>query len=190
MKNGALSLDFPTQVHPRLSPGEWPPGVLSYTDPRLIIAVGQLRQRVDLPLFPSPLTGGHVRHRTRKPGNFNGDCHSVDDDNPLSIAGDYFCSWDAAWRYLKAAADHPLIKGLGIYTDMIFRGAPEGEWAMLHFDIRVMPDNQPHQMLEWVGWRENRSARMQYVYKQFTPADYHRILAERGKKGGGDDADT
>ena len=175
----ALSLDWAEEVHPNLWQGEWPEGVLEHVAADLILAVSELRTEVGLPIIPSPLQGGHVRFSPRSPGHFNGDCHSVDKENPLSTAGDFFCTWEAAWRYLAAAEKHPKIKGIGVYTDMVFRTSTEGDYAMLHFDLRDTP--HPYSFLQWVGWRENRKAPMQYVYKQFDPVTYHHILSIRAK---------
>lgn len=175
----ALSLNWLDEVHPNLSQGEWPQGVLEYVAADLILAVSDLRDEVGLPIIPSPLQGGHIRFQPRRPGNFNGDCHSVDQANPLSTAGDFFCTWEAAWKYLTAAEQHPKIKGIGVYTDMVFRTGVEGDYAMLHFDLRDTP--HPYPFLQWVGWREHRQAPMQYVYKQFDPVGYHRILSVRAK---------
>lgn len=176
---GALSLNWATDVSPYLSPEEWPKGVLERTSADLIRAVSLLRGQVGLPIYPSPLKEAHVRFKKRTPGRFNGDCHSVDEYNPVSTAGDFFCTWEAAWKYLDAAEGHPEIKGIGIYTDMLFKTDTEGDYAMLHFDIRETP--HPCPFLHWVGWREHRNAPMQYVYKQFHPIEYHRILSARAK---------
>lgn len=175
----ALSLNWAEEVHPNLSQKEWPKGVLEHVAADLILAVSELRTEVGLPIIPSPLQGGHVRFRSRRPGELNGDCHSVDQDNPLSTAGDFFCTWEAAWRYLAAAEKHPKIKGIGVYTDMVFRTGIEGDYAMLHFDLRETP--HPYSFLQWVGWRESRNMYMQYVYKQFDPVVYHHILSVRAK---------
>ena len=183
----ATDLDWGLQVNSNLSQREWPTDgegqrVLELTAANLILAVSDLRTEVGRPIMPSPVAGAHVRQRTRRPGRHNGDRHSVDEIFPLSDAGDFFCRWEDAWLFLSAAEKHKDIHGIGIYTDMIFRGTAEGTYAMLHFDCRTLPEEVGFKELEWVGWRESVNNRMKYVYKQYDPVEYHRILGERGKK--------
>ena len=167
----ASALDWGRDVTHRISPNEFPAGVLDHMDAQVILVLSDLREDVGLPLMPSPIYGAHVRQT-------GGSRHSIDGGSRLSDATDFFCSWGAAWKYLDAARRHPQIGGIGIYTDMLFnpRGLTpnEGDWAMIHIDLRPAH-------LEWVGWREDRNSKLKYVSLQNDPLDYHRILAERGK---------
>lgn len=169
----ASALDWGRDVTHRISPNEFPAGVLDHMDAQVILVLSDLREDVGLPLMPSPIYGAHVRQT-------GGSRHSIDGGSRLSDATDFFCSWGAAWKYLDAARRHPQIGGIGIYTDMLFnpRGLTpnEGDWAMIHIDLRPAH-------LEWVGWREDRSKPTQYIYLARSPLDYYKTLAERGRAG-------
>lgn len=149
-----------TGLHsPHISADEFPPGVIEQMDPRILAALSDLRNEVGLPLYPSPVYGAHIRERGTSR-------HSVEGGR-LSDATDFFCRWDAAWKYLDAARRHPDIGGIGIYTHTIYRAALPGDWAMMHIDLR--PDT-----LEWVCHQRPGI----YVYLQSEPLKYHRILGE------------
>ena len=166
----ALSLDWATDVTPRIRQSEFPAGVLEHMDARIIQALSHLRTVVGKPLYPSPVFGAHIRH------SISNSRHSTRNGNRLADATDFFVAWEDAWAYLEAAEAHPDINGIGIYTDMLFGPGAEGTWAMIHIDCRPADSK-----LDWVGWREDRFHKLKYVYKQNSVAEYNRILNTRGK---------
>lgn len=153
----------------RLSPTEWPRGVLEHMGARVILALSDARDALppSHAFMPSPVVGGHVR-TTGNTAN-----RHYAGNGRLSDATDFFVAWPHAWDVLTELQRHPNIGGIGIYTDMMLRGVP-GDYCMFHIDMR------PNRLL-WVGWRESREQPTQYVYHNSAPRMYHRLLYERGK---------
>lgn len=163
----ATALDW-SRIH-RLTPGEWPAGVLERMDGRVIEALSDIRKALPDPyaIIPSPVGGAHVRTSGSVLSR-----HYVGDGR-LADATDFFMQWDHVWLALQVAQQHPDIGGIGIYTDAMLRGQ-EGDYAMVHIDLRP-------QRLQWVAWRQDRDHPTEYVYLLTDPLRYHRILAERGR---------
>lgn len=165
----ANELDWGAAITPNIGKAEFPAGVLASMSAGVVLALSDLRKTVGKSLFPSPVYAAHVRHTS---GNSR---HETKGGTRLSDATDFFCSWDAAPAYLEAAKAHPGIGAVGIYTDMVFRGSYEGDYAMLHIDMRERDET-----LVWVGWRESRRHPTQYVYQYRQPDQYANILRARG----------
>lgn len=163
----ASKVEWEGRITPRISKEEFPAGVLDKMNLRIIELMSDLRERSGVAMFPSPEAGAHVREI----GNSR---HSTKEGTRLSDAVDFFCSWEGAARVLQETRRIYGIGGIGIYTDMIFRGQPEGVWCMFHIDARP-------ERLEWVGWRESQKHKTQYVYFNSDPAGYHKVLAERAR---------
>lgn len=163
--SNAFDARWEGKITPRLQKGEWPDGALARMNIRIIELMSELRERSGVAMFPSPVLGAHVR-------DSGSSRHAT--EGRLSDATDFFCSWEGASRVLQEARRIYGIGGIGIYTDMIFRGQPEGVWCMFHIDARP-------ERLEWVGWRESGKHTTQYVYFNSDPAGYHKVLAERAR---------
>jgi len=117
--------------------------------------------------YPSPVYGAHVR-------TVGTSRHSTQGGERLSDATDFFVEWKHAWKALEELRRIPEIGGLGIYTDMMFKGV-EGDYCMFHID------NRPER-IEWVSWRTDRNDSNKYVYLHSDPIMYHNILVDRAKK--------
>jgi hypothetical protein len=159
----ASAIDW-SLIH-RLSPDEWPDGVLERMDGRVIQALGLIRSQIpdSHEIIPSPVPGAHVRD--------TGTSRHSTAGNRLSDATDVFMAWPHVWAALQIARRTAWIGGIGLYTDMMLRGR-EGDYAMLHIDLRP-------QRLEWVAWRKSRNHPTQYVYLHADPLKYHRIIGNR-----------
>ena len=138
-------------------PSEFPQGTLEHMDFRVIEVLNRLRIAVGGSLFPSPVFGAHVRHQ----GNSR---HSTQEMSRLVDATDFFVSQGLAQRAYREALKIPEIGGLGVYTDMMFRGQ---QWPMMHIDLR------PERML-WVGVGRP----LTYIYEHRNWERYYKKLAE------------
>jgi hypothetical protein len=168
MSKPATELDW--NLIPNFSPGEWPLGVLDRMDATVIQVLQQLRSALpaDHAMTPSPLPGAHVRDRGTSRHSTAG--------GRLADATDIFMRWEHAWAAWLAAVRHPKVGGIGFYPDMMLRGR-RGDFAMLHFDCRP-------QRIMWVGWRRPAETALRYVYHHHDPAEFYRIMGERGKSHG------
>lgn len=164
----AIDLDFTGQ---KFSPKEFPAGSLEWLDANVILALFDIRNNLpsDAAMFPSPLLGGHVRH------NRSTSRHSTLQRTQLSTATDVFIRWENVWEAITEAYKHPLVGGLGIYTDNMLRGV-RGDFAMLHIDIRPKSE-----FIQWVGWRLEHETKMRYTYFRNNPREFLSILLTRGK---------
>ena len=147
---------------------EWPGEVLSWMHPKVIRLLARWRDAAGVPMYPSPVERAHVRHEA------SGSRHSTNNGERLSDATDVFLSWNGFWPALAVLEQESEAGGIGLYTDMLYRGDAPGAWVMVHVDTRP-------ERLKWVAYRDSESEPLVYVYEADEPQRYHRILAERGK---------
>jgi len=164
--DSAADLDWDTEVTPYLRPDEWPEGVLGQMDARVVLALSDLREKTDVPMIPSPVSGAHVRDGT------SGSRHSVHGGDRLSDATDFFVPWVGAEDVWDAANRHPGIGGIGLYDQMMLRGTP-GELCMVHIDCREEED------IAWIGHGRTSAGRPQeYVYCRNEPDRFQQLFDE------------
>lgn len=164
----AVDLDFSKE---RFKPSEWPSGSLEWLDAKVVQTIFDIRNRLpsDHLMIPSPLLGGHVRHEV------SGSQHSTLGGTRLSTATDIFMSWEHVHMAIVEAYRHPLVGGLGIYTDNMLKGE-RGDYAMLHIDIRPKSE-----FVQWIGWRTPGQKSLTYTYFNKEPKKFLDILSQRGK---------
>ena len=168
MKTAAADMNWDRDVHHRLSPHEWPDGALEWMAPRVILELSSLRKQAGVPMYPSPVLGAHVRHRTRRAGD--GDRHATDNGSRLSDATDFFVRWGDAPAVYRLAQAIPGIRGIGIYDAMMLRGTP-GDFCMFHIDA---PDEHAGRAL-WVGHGREP---VEYVSQATQPGRYYALLSQ------------
>ena len=154
----ATELEWEDNVTAALQPEEWPGDVLDELEAGVVMVMSDIRTGSRAPMWPSPLTGGHVRTG----GNSR---HSTHGGERLSDAIDYFVRWADAARVLEVARRHPAVGGLGIYDSMMLNGEP-GDHCMFHIDTR-------QDRVCWVGHGREP---VEYVSQLHDPARYHRLI--------------
>lgn len=150
--------EWKKHVTDRLSPEEWPEGVLGGLDATVVVVLSEIRKAVGRSVWPSPVEGAHVRD--------SGDSrHSTQGGDRLSDATDWFVRWEDAPRFFTAALMHPDTGGVGIYDAMRFR-EKAGDYCMFHIDLRSDP-------LVWVGHGRDP---VEYVYSSDEPARMYELI--------------
>lgn len=160
----AAELDWQASVTENLQPNEWPDDVLEHMTAGVILELSDLREQVGAPVWPSPVLGAHVRHRTRRAGD--GDRHATDNGSRLSDATDFFLRWADAPAYLRHAMRSERIGGIGIYDSMMLDGEP-GDHCMMHIDTR------PERVM-WVG---NGREPVEYVLEHSQPKRFYQLIS-------------
>lgn len=164
MNARATQLDWLGQ---RFSKSEWPEGVLSQMDAKVIGALFNIRN--NLPpthaLYPSPLYGAHVRN------DDTGSRHSIDHGQRLSDATDFFCKREHAAEVWFEILKHPSVSGIGVYRNSLYRGSTT-EYTMFHIDTRPFS-----QKAMWVADRETPNESFEYFSINQNPQKFFEILA-------------
>lgn len=163
----ANNLDWNGQ---RFSPEEFPEGVLSQMDSRVIAALFDIRNALpaSCPLWPSPLYGAHVRN------DDTGSMHSLNHGRNLSRATDFFCNRSQANLVWLTTLMQPRVHGVGIYRNSLFKGSVN-DFCMIHLDVR------PHSSRAiWVADRENPSEPFTYYSLNKNPREFTEVLAKSG----------
>lgn len=160
----AIDGDWSELASEDITAEEFPEGVLEWLDFEVIKVLALARKLSVAPMIPSPVAEAHVRHE----GNSQ---HSTKNKTRLSKGVDFFCRWKDAASIMEILRAIPEVGGLGIYTNMTFRGVVGGH-AMIHMDLRK-------RRLEWVGWKVEPSNDLRYAYLAREPKRYHSILHEQ-----------
>ena len=153
---------------PNFSRDEFPGDVLRHMDPAVIAALVEIRQTAGVAIYPSPVYGAHVRHDS------SGSRHSTHGGTRKSDATDCFVAWSDWWTLWPVIQRASAVGGIGLYTEMHFRGDDMGQWAMFHIDCRP-------KRIVWLGYRDDAGDSLSYIYEAREPRRYYSELAERVK---------
>lgn len=163
MSKKAIDLDFSGTSFKK---SEWPDGTLEQMSEDPVLALFDIRSQMpsDAFIYPSPVAGAHVR----KSGTSR---HSTRNGKRLSDATDFFVPWEYHMEYLTLILMHEDIGGMGIYTDMLFRGKLNGH-CMFHIDCR--PERE-----QWYAWREDRNDSLKYISFRYERKRAMEMLMDR-----------
>ena len=156
----ASELDWSSDIHERLSPGEWPAGTLDHISADTILLLSSARGIANCPFWPSPVPRAHVRHE------YSQSQHSTHERTRLAKATDFFTRWQDAPKVLRILQSTHA-GGIGIYDSLAFRGSP-GDFCMFHIDTR------PERLL-WAGVGRDP---VRYIVEAADPSAYYNAVFE------------
>lgn len=148
-------------------PEEWPEGALFQMNSNVITALFDIRKH-GYSIFPSPIYTAHVRN------DDTGSRHSIKHGTRLSDATDFFTLRSDAVVVYNACKAHPLIGGLGVYQNSLYRGSSD-LYTMFHIDCRDV-----ERQLRWVGTRDVPRGAFQYHYDVNDFDKFQYLLQSKG----------